>query len=380
MAALTDPEIAALAALKVSADGPLAAARSMAPTMYHSASILEREQEALFASDWVSPGLAAEIPHPGNYITYSIGEQPVFCVRDRDGEIRTMSNVCRHRMMTLVQGRGSAKKIVCPYHAWTYDLNGTLVAANHMAQTDGFERADHCLPQFRTEIWHGWIYVTANPDAPPVAEVLAPLAPLVEPYEIANYVPVVSTDEVWDGNWKLLTENFMEGYHLPVAHKATVGTWMPMTSVAFPERHHGGFTYQIFIKDENAQYGRAHPENRRFFGDARYTTVMPTVFPAHMYILAPDHLWYLSLRPHGPEQVRVRFGIALAPEVNASLDEPEAWIGELSSFFDQVNREDQALVAGLAQGSRAGDAVGGPLSWLEHELHDFHQYLASRLL
>ncbi len=369
-----------LSALQQSARSPLSAANAMPAGIYHSPDILALEQQRIFARDWVSPGLAADIPDPGDYLTDSVAGQPVFCIRGKEGEIRTLSNVCRHRMMLLLEGRGQAKRIVCPYHAWTYGLDGSLIGAGHMDKSDGFNKADHCLPKIRTEIWNGWIYITLNPDAPSVAEILAPLNDLVTRYGMADYVPVVLKDEAWKTNWKLLTENFMEGYHLPVAHKATVGQWMPITSVNFPQDVHDGFTYQTFTKDENATYGRAHADNQSLQGKWRHTTVMPTVFPSHMYILAPDHLWYLSLRPDGTEHVNVRFGVAIAPEVHAALDTPIDWVADLMTFFNQVNDEDRFVVEGICQGSRAPDARPGPLSWLEREIHDFMGYLASRLL
>jgi len=347
--------------------------------MYHDDEILTLEHDRVFARDWVSPGLANEIPKPGDRLTWSIADRPVFCVRGTDGSIRTFSNVCRHRMMTLVDGDGTGLRITCPYHAWTYDLEGHLVGTNHMEDTDGFNEADVCLPEVRTEVWQGWIYCTLNSDALPVAELLAPMEEFVDRYRVPDYVPVHRQDETWGGNWKFLVENFMEGYHLPVAHRSTLGTWMPMDSVVFPDRRHEGFTYQMFEKDENARYGRAHPDNDRLEESWRSTTFMPTVFPSHMYILAPDHLWYLSLRPNGVDRVDLRFGIALAPEVYASLDDPEAWITEMVEFFTAVCEEDRRVVEGIHAGSRSPMASPGPLSWLEHEIHDLMGYLADRL-
>ena len=101
-----------------------------------------------------------------------------------------------------------------------------------------------------------------------------------------------------------------------------------------------------------------------------------------MYVLAPDHLWYLSLRPKGVGEVDVRFGVALAPEVDADLshsDERANWISELVTFFEHVNTEDRKVVEGIYAGSRSSFAVPGQLSWLEREIHDFQKYLASRL-
>ena len=196
---------------------------------------------------------------------------------------------------------------------------------------------------------------------------------------MSEYKHIVTQDHEWDTNWKLLTENFMEGYHLPVAHKATVGAWMPVDKVEFPAKTYEAFTYQTFPKENDATYGRAHKDNKVLKGKWRYTSVMPTVFPSHMYVLAPDHLWYLSLRPNGIGKVMVRFGIAIAPEVYATIEDIDAWTEELLQFFDQVNAEDKHVVEGIFSGSESAFAESGALSWLERSIHDFQAYLARRL-
>jgi phenylpropionate dioxygenase-like ring-hydroxylating dioxygenase large terminal subunit len=370
---------AALERLRLLAEGGLEQATAMPPAIYRNPEFHELERREIFACDWHCVGLAADLPEAGHYLSFSINDQPVFVMRGRDGVIRGFSNVCLHRMMRLVEGQGSCQRLVCPYHAWTYDLDGQLLGAPHMKQTPGFEPRAHRLPAIRTEIWQGWIYVTLNDGALPVAALLASLAPMVAPYEMEHYIPVALQDHVWNTNWKLLTENFMEGYHLPVAHRATVGAWFPVGDTRFPPERHDGFTIQTFTKDETARYGRAHPSNTRLEGHERHTTVMPSVFPAHMYVLAPDHLWYLSLRPKSIGEVHVRFGVALAPEVVANMPDLEKEKAELLDFFDKVNAEDRFVVEGLYQGVQAPLARPGRLSWLEREIHDFTCYLANRL-
>lgn len=365
--------------LAETATRPFAEALSMPPELYVNADLAELEKKLIFRKDWLCAGLAAEIPEPGDYLTTSVADEPVFCVRDSELQIRSFSNVCRHRMMQLLEGRGRARRIVCPYHAWTYGLDGRLVGAPHMEQAKAFDKSSICLPEVRTEIWQGWIYVTLNQDARPVSELLAPLEKIVARYAMQDYVPTVQQDHVWQTNWKLLTENFMEGYHLPVAHKATVGAWFPVEKTAFPRHAREAFTYQTFAKSAGARYGRAHKDNTRLRGKWRGTSVLPTIFPSHMYVLAPDHLWYLSLRPRGVGQVDVRFGVALAPEVDAGLTERDQWLDELIAFFDRVNAEDRSVVEGIFRGAQSGFAAQGPLSWLEREIHDFQRYLALRL-
>ena len=294
---------------------PLARAKALAAELYHDPEIHQLELDRIFKKGWLCAGIASEIPKAGDYLSYSIAEQPIFVIRGKDGALRSFSSVCLHRMMMLVEGSGNCRRLVCPYHGWTYDETGRLIGAGHMDQSDVFNKADYRLPEIRTEIWEGWIYVTLDQAAPSVASQLAELQPIVTRYGMADYVPVVTQDHVWQTNWKFLCENFMEGYHLPVAHRATVGAWFPAEETKFPDMVFDAFTYQSFLKDETATYGRAHANNTRLKDEWRYTSVMPTVFPSHMYVLAPDHLWYLSLRPKGVNEVHVRFGASLAPEV-----------------------------------------------------------------
>lgn len=241
MATMPDTD-AILTALATRAAGGSDQAAAMPPGIYTSGDVLAREETGIFARDWLCPGLAAEIPEPGDYLTFSIGTQPVFTVRGSDGVIRSFANVCRHRMMQLLEGRGRTRRVVCPYHAWTYDLKGQLIGAPHMEWSTGFRKGEICLPEIRTEIWEGWIYITLDPGAPPVAERLKPLQKTVARFAMQNYIPVVSQDHVWQTNWKLICENFMEGYHLPVAHKNTIGTWFPADQTVFPAKSHDGFT------------------------------------------------------------------------------------------------------------------------------------------
>ena len=370
-----------LQGLKQVADSTLDEAFTVPPAIYSDAEIHQLELDRIFKTEWVSPGLALDIPDAGDYLTYSIAGQPIYIIRSRDGTVRSYANVCLHRMMTLLQGKGCAQRITCPYHGWTYDTEGKVIGAGHMAGRDPeFDKKGYRLPEIRTEIWHGIIYVTLNPDAKPVSTLLHELEPEVARFRLDKYLPVEMQDHIWNTNWKLLTENFMEGYHLPVAHRETVGAWMPIESTKFSEKVYDTFSYQTFEKDETAKYGRAHKDNTHLKDEWRYTTIMPSVFPTHMYVLAPDHMWYLSLMPKGVDQVHVRFGVCVAPEVKAALGEGyEEWRKTTVTFFDKVNAEDKFVVEGIHRGSASPLARSGPFSWLEREIHDFAKYLDAKL-
>ena len=206
----------------------LAEATAPPKALYTSPDILALEQQHIFGASWLCAGRADEIPAPGDYMTYELGPQPVILIRGKDGGISARANTCRHRMMRLVEGRGRASRFTCPYHAWTYGIDGRLVSAPHMDKTACFERDELALAQLRCEVYQGWIYVTLDADAAPVATKLAALTPVTERYRQQDYVTIFSEEHVWDTNWKCLTENFMESYHLPVAHRRRSARTSPL--------------------------------------------------------------------------------------------------------------------------------------------------------
>jgi choline monooxygenase len=346
-----------LAALAAEAGKPLQRARTSPPALYNSPEIFALEQQRIFKRDWLAVGVAAELPNPGDFLTYVIADQPIIVIRGKDGTIRGLSNVCRHRMMILLEGHGNVSRILCPYHAWNYNLDGRLVGAGQMY----------------------WIYVTLNGDAPSIAETLAPLEAVVAPYDMSGYVPIIQQDHVWQTNWKLLTENFTENYHGPVVHGSTVSVGVPLSETQFVDESYDAFSYSTFPRREAIQYGHAHPKNTRLQGTWRYTTVLLKVFPTQLLSLAPDLFWYLLLQPRGTGEVGVRFGVALAPERYADISDIDSFVSELTTFFLKVNNEDRTVVEGIYRGSLAPLAASGRLSWLEREIHEFMQYLSRRL-
>ncbi len=370
---------ALLSALKGSAERPFDKALSLPPEAYRSDALLQLETAQLFKSGWVCPGRTADIPNAGDYVTFSIGEQPIFVIRDMDGKVRSYANVCRHRMMRLLDGSGSCKRVVCPYHSWTYDLDGRLIGLPMVDGFEGLDKSQHSLPELRTAIWEGWIYVTLDPDAADPSESLAPLQEIVSRYNMAAYVPIHTEDKVWDTNWKIVAENFMESYHLRYAHGDTLGRDYPVERTEFPEGCFDDFTYSIFTLGNANELGSAHPDNTRLEGDWRQTSVLPTIFPAHMIVLTPDYMRYLSLRPDGVGRTRIRYGVAVPPEVHASWGNATSETEKLCGLLEAVNAEDRHLVESVYEGAGGPLTVSGPLHFFEREIHDFIVYLSRRL-
>ena len=348
----------------------------MPPELYTSEKWLALEQAQIFAKEWLCAGRADAAPNAGDYFTFTIAGHPLFIIRQDDGGLRAFSNVCLHRMMRLLEGEGNCKSIICPYHAWTYDKQGQLTAAPFMKTRTGFDMTKMKLPEVRCEVWQGWVYLTLNQKAQSLAVRLKELETYIEGYGMAQYRQISSEDEVWDTNWKNLTENFMEGYHLPVAHRKTLGGHFPVNETRFAEKTHKNFTLQTFTKKKTALVGTAHTANKTLHGEKRHTSVLVTVYPSHMYSLAPDHLWHLSLQPKGTGQVALRFGAALAPEVMEYQPNIKGFIKKMKDFLREVNNEDRFIVEGLRAGMESSFAKPGPLCWLEREGHEFADYLA----
>ena len=370
---------ALLAELKQGGAAAFEDAVGLPPQAYRSDELRALEEKHLFRAGWVCPGRSADIPDAGDYLTYSIGSRPIFTIRDADGGVRSFANVCRHRMMRLLEGSGSCKRIVCPYHSWTYDLEGRLVGVPLADGFAGLDKSSLSLPELRTEIWEGWIYITGDADAPLPSDTLASLQTIVGRYEMAKYVPIHTEDKVWETNWKIVAENFMESYHLRYAHGDTLGRDYPVDRTEFPQQLYDGFTYSIFTLGEANEFGRAHPDNHKLEGEWRHTSVLPTIFPAHMIVLTPDYLRYLSLRPDGVGRTRIRYGVAVPPEVHASWDDVDEEVSKLCGLLERVNEEDRHLVEGVYQGASGSMTKSGPLHQFEREIHDFIVYLARRL-
>lgn len=143
--------------LRAAVSVPFEKARAMPKSVYTSDEFLRQEQSQIFAREWICAGRTDALKVPRDYLTMEIAGEPVVALRDRDGQLRAMSNVCRHRMSVMLSGRGNTRRISCPYHAWTYDLDGALHAAPGMTRSAAFQKDEIRLPELRCEEWQGWI-------------------------------------------------------------------------------------------------------------------------------------------------------------------------------------------------------------------------------
>ena len=365
-----------VAKLTQNASLPFTEARAMPPEVYTSEEFLKAELENVFAKDWVCVGRSSSLPNAGDYITYELAGQPIFVIRDKDGKLRAMANVCLHRMSTLLHGSGNCKAIVCPYHAWTYNFDGSLRGAPAMTLNDAFCKDNYRLPQVRCEEWLGTIMVTLNPDAPPVASQLSAVENLIEDFALQDYIETFNETHVWDTNWKILAENFMESYHLPVCHAATIGGLSKMEDMICPPGL-PAFNYHTILKDDSMPIALAHPNNTRLKGERRRTNYLLAIYPSLMISLTPGYFWYLSLHPRGVGQVHITFGGGMSPEFIQS-EEAQEHLRQAKALLDRVNIEDRGCTEKVYRGACAGLSRPGHLSHLERPNYDFAQYLAER--
>ena len=356
---------------------PFERARAMPKSVYTSPEFVAAEERHIFAMEWLCAGRAEALPNPGDYLTMTIAGEPVVVLRDRAGDIRAMSNVCRHRMSVLLEGRGNVRSITCPYHAWTYNLDGTLRGAPAMTLNEGFCKENIALPKVRCEIWLGWIMVTLNPDAPAPAERLAKVEDLVGKFHMENYVENFRETFRWGTNWKVLAENFMESYHLPMCHSATIGGHVDLLKMTCPEGFEA-FNYHYILKNDALDLTLAHPTNTVLQGDERRTTWLLAIYPSLMITLTPGYFWYLSLTPDGPGHVNVLYGGGLAPEF-VNYPKSAENFRRLKILLDEVNVEDKGCTERVYRGLCAGLSVPGPLSHLERPNFEFARYIASRI-
>jgi len=367
----------AISELVASAAIPFEKAHAMPRSVYTSEAFLNAELNDIFSKDWFCAGRASSISEPGEYLTLELANQPVMVIREKDGALRAQSNVCLHRMSTLLEGRGKTSAIVCPYHAWTYELNGKLRGAPAMQENQAFCKDNMRLPEVRCEEWLGWIMVTLNKDAPPVHTQLAEVADMVSDYQMETYHESFFETHVWDTNWKVLAENFMESYHLPVCHRGTIGGLSKLEEMDCPPGREA-FNYHTILKDDSLKIALAHPDNKRMEGERRRTTYLLALYPSLLITLTPGYFWYLSLHPQGVGKVRIMFGGGMSADyINDA--EAQAHFKQLKALLDDVNIEDRGCTEKVYKGLCSNFAAPGPLSHLERPNYDFAQYLASRV-
>lgn len=353
---------------------------------YTDPEIFRREQELLFESMWFCAVRSADLATPGAFRTVRVGRESVLVIRSRTGGLRAFLNVCRHRGARLcTEESGEVRRnLQCPYHAWTYDLDGRLVAAPNLARMPDVDRAAYGLIGVALREWLGYAWVCLADEPPSFEETVTGAA--VERLGDAAAIEHYRTEDlalgrrvVYDvrANWKLIVENFMECYHCATIH--------PELTEVLPEFAHGyaaqsyvghgaafGEGVQGFTVDGSAGFGKlpevAEEQDRRYYA----ITVKPTVFVN----LVPDHVILHRMFPLAEDRTVVECDWLYAPEVVAS----GADVSKSVELFHRVNAQDFDACERTqpAMSSRAYRR-GGVLVPSEHHIGAFHAWLLRRL-
>ena len=359
-------------------DRDLGGAHHMPGAVYSSNEIYREERERIFLRSWLCVGRAEEIPGPGDYYASRVMEEPFVVVRNANHDIRAFSNSCRHRGVEVVRGRGSAKQFSCPYHAWTYDLNGKLLGAPQMRES----RADlgQCaLPALAVEIWQGWVFINFDPDAEPLGTAIADFADEFGflRHDQCRLGNLFSTE--LDCNWKFVVENLMDVYHVGTVHGQSFGKRYRES----PEDHefklwgNGGFGFHF-------RAAPLTPEGESLLGPMPSVADREADF-ACLGFIAPninfsarwDSMRFWVTWPVSAQRSQL-LAYTLFPE--GAFADPhfsekvDRYIAFLTEFVD----EDREMMESLQNGSTASRFDPGPMARLEQPIHHaIRHYLAS---
>ncbi len=341
---------------------------------YTDPAVFDQELADVFGNDWVMVGRQGSIPEPGSYLTASIGKRPIVCIRQKDGSIRAFANFCLHRYAKLLDGRGKAGRIVCPYHAWTYEITGRLIGISEPKGFGNACKSEMGLKELACEVWLGFIFVALRHDLPPMAEKLAPLASHLAHYDLSTYEDrYVFDEEEWVGNWKLVYENFVECYHVTYAHRQSIGPTNP-TSLA----ELGPMSQAQFSVHYNPYRPEDLPEvhNPALDADERRRLLVIGIYPNALVAIDANFMWWMMLEPRAADRTNGRWGLSFSPKTMSGMKDPEAFAEKIREVIHTATMEDKKVVAAVQQGVGFGAEEPGFLhSSLEIYVDEFRQYL-----
>jgi Rieske 2Fe-2S family protein len=362
---------------------PLEEATTLPARLYHDPAIHREELRTIFSKMWLCVGREEDIENPGDFLTRTVGPESVLVVRDASGRINAFHNVCRHRGSRLVsEPSGSGlKHILCPYHAWTYGLDGTLRVAPHMEDARNFDRGQFGLNRVRLERWDGFLFINVSAEGPGLMESLGEMGSKFARYGIGRMRRGKRIAYTVETNWKMLCENYSECYHCALIHpelnrvshytsgeidlinQATVGGWMDLRRDEYQ-------TMSLSGRSSRPPFEGLPAEDLRRI---------------HYYILYPNML--LSLHPDyvmthviWPQDVG-RCDIVCEFLFDAKeVAKPNFDPSDAVDFWDLTNRQDWRVCELAYQGTQSGGYTKGRLSSLEWMVHIFDNFVADRLL
>lgn len=350
-------------------------AKTLEASWYLSSRVFERERERIFARSWICAGRSSQIARAGQFLTTEVAGESLILTRDPEGVPHAFYNVCRHRGTLLcTQSSGTFKgSIQCPYHAWTYGLNGSLLAARNMDDMPGFDRGDYPLRQAALEEFDGFLFVAVDP-AEPFSQTFAPLAGRFAPWTSSELRSGARIEYELDCNWKLVFQNYSECYHCPVIHPQ-LERLSPSDS-GRNDLTEGPFLggYSTFREAGQSLTTSGHTTRAPLPGlqrDDLSRVYYYTIFPSLLLSLHPDYVMAHYVRPIAAGRTHVTCEWLF--DAHAAND-PGFQTADAVDFWDTTNRQDWAVNELTQRGLGSRAYAPGPYSQQEGLLHAFDRH------
>ena len=378
--------------------GEFSTAIGLPPAAYSDPGFFEFEMQAVYEREWICVGRADQIPNPGDFYTITVVGEPLIVARNKQGAVNVMSSVCQHRAMCITapaqrtpdqwfepppETSGNNNTFRCPYHWWTYDLDGRLVGAPDMDRTTGFDKSDIRLPRLRTEIWKGFVFANFDDGAEPLSPRLGRLDEALANFHIEDMVTVdPATVPGLPFNWKIMAENFMEGYHPSRLHKG-IHDFAPSS----------GAEYAPYEPGDAALFGAMHaihpdggfnPTEKIIFPlietlteQERWKIQFAYVPPSLLIGLQPDSAFWFTVQPTSVDSHTLSMAYIFppsTPQIHLFAEKLHAAIQGVELFNNQDLPTNTAVHAGM----RSRFAPRGRYSWQESVLASFNTWLVER--
>ena len=344
------------------ARAPLARAFTLPAEAFTSAEVYAREESHLFAGGWLCVARLDQVPEPGDYLSIDLLAEPLLVVRGDDDRVRVLSRVCRHRAAELVSDSGNTRSFQCPYHAWTYRLNGELLGAPLMDGAEDFDKRACSLPEIRSETWQGWLFVNLDGKAAPLGPRLAPLSAALSHFPMEDCVAVETARFDSPFNWKVLVDNFMEAYHHIAIHRDTLEPMLPAAASHTPENA--------------GPYSLLHMPDVEGNDPARTAAgglTAAVVFPFHLFAPTAHALTWYQFLPERHDRFALRIYTCFP---RAVLEDPAGrdTIESLHALTRTIHTQDIAACEATWRGLRSDAFEQGRLSPLEKPIWQFNQW------
>ncbi len=341
------------------------AGTALPPRLYLDEGLLDAEYELIFERTWQLAGHLSSLPRPGSYLTAQAGSQPVLVVRDENGALRAYRNVCRHRASRLLSGEGQCKGAIrCRYHGWTYRFDGTLIGVPEgLAFGERLNKSTLGLHPVRVEEMCGLVFVNLDDDAAPLRELVGDLPQRLAPYRIESLTPFGQPGEGQPANWKVVVENYIEGYHIPIAHPGLMRMLDYKNYAADLHDHYVLFEAPHRSKPSSNRlerlYGRLVEPMAGLSEADRHVWRYAFIYPNTTIDLYADQVNTWQILPNGTGRTTDVFGSYRPPD-SSPRTRLVQWINQRVNML--TLEEDIDLVDNVQQGLRTRGYTPGPLS------------------